>query len=474
MEQKYGFTPSANVGKPSQVTQLTTLICDTCSVRNLPGASTCKNCGDLLLTDAEVASFHINSSICPRCGFENRPGAKFCKQDGCALPVIPNVVVSESTSMATMEIQKPFAAEKPVAVCQAPMPPLGTTLCQYAGHTGSIRSLAWSPDGKWIVSTGDDGTAQIWDAATGKPLLIYQGHLNTQHQSVGWQAPKCQAVRAIVWSPNGQYIASAGGYTTVQVWNASNGNHLFTYEGHRGRVDVLAWSPDNTFIASGGEDRTIQVWPALRGRRLFTIPGQISKQGAFQQDMVSGLAWSPDGASIAATYWNNEAYSSEITYSIIVSAWKATNGEAYTESTPGGDEYPTSIRSRINMNSAIDFMPPVGWSPDGRYIAYSGGRMSGGWGGSVYIHKWASKFAEQVLEYQDHISCILALAWSPNGKRLASAGADASILTWDALTGLNVDTKRGSTAIAAVAWSPDSQRLAASLDGKTIQVWQAE
>ena len=80
---------------------------------------------------------------------------------------------------------------------------------------------------------------------------------------------------------------------------------------------------------------------------------------------------------------------------------------------------------------------------------------------------------EPVLTFKDHMQQVRALAWSPNGKRVASCD-DSCILVWDALTGSNVDIYRGKSLSYTLAWSPDSQLLAASLDGTTIQIWQAE
>ncbi len=69
-------------------------------------------------------------------------------------------------------------------------------------------------------------------------------------------------VVAVAWQPKGKRIASGGTDDTVQVWDAVNGGHVFTYLGHSDNVSTIAWSPDGKRIASGSRDRTVQVWKA--------------------------------------------------------------------------------------------------------------------------------------------------------------------------------------------------------------------
>ncbi|HLI68711.1 MAG TPA: hypothetical protein VKV19_03035 [Ktedonobacteraceae bacterium] len=84
---------------------------------------------------------------------------------------------------------------------------MGTTLYTYRGHSGTVLSVAWSPDSKRIASGGQDGTVQVYDAANGGNVYIYHG--------------SSEGVDAIGWSPNGKRIASTSDDGTVQVWSAS-------------------------------------------------------------------------------------------------------------------------------------------------------------------------------------------------------------------------------------------------------------
>lgn len=141
----------------------------------------------------------------------------------------------------------------------------GETLAIYRHHSSTVTTATWSPDGKQIASasakrfTGTDAhptyqtdpTVHIWDAATGQPLFLYQGHSAT--------------VTDVAWSPDGQRIASSSDDHTVQVWNAGSGSQVFTYRGHDqpdAPPQQVAWSPDGQLIASAsaGYAGTAHIW----------------------------------------------------------------------------------------------------------------------------------------------------------------------------------------------------------------------
>jgi serine/threonine protein kinase len=116
----------------------------------------------------------------------------------------------------------------------------------YRGHSGRVNGLIWSPNGQRIASVSNDKSMQVWDTSTGKLFII--------HRNVS------SGINAVTWSPDGRYIATGANDKMVQVFDAITRNNVFTYRGHRGYVTTVAWSPDGKLLASAGVDHTMQVW----------------------------------------------------------------------------------------------------------------------------------------------------------------------------------------------------------------------
>jgi WD40 repeat protein len=291
-------------------------------------------------------------------------------------------------------------------------------------HDAAVHCAAFSPDGRRIASSDQDGWVKVWDAHTGQELLpAFRAH--QEH------------ARSVVFSPDGKILVTGSYDGTVKTWDAWTGRQLPVCRRHEGVVGsvVFSPSPDGRYLASGGGKASgVQVWDAATGEDVRTLrdPGKA----------VFGIAFSPDGQRLAAVVGPDPAGAD-----FAVMVWDVRTGKK-------------QLTLRPAINNAF-----VAFSPYGRLLA-SGGKET--------ATVWDSQTGEELLRLRGHTAMVHCVAFSRDGRRLASAGGDATVKLWDVQTGREILTLRGhSGGIRGLAFSPDGHRLvSASADG-TVRVWDA-
>ncbi len=310
------------------------------------------------------------------------------------------------------------------------------TLYTYAGHPSGVSSVAWSPDGARIASVGWDSTIQVWKASTGQHLLTYRGHPDAA---------------TVSWSPDITHLASAGTESTytIQVWNASTGQQLWTHQNTSTGTPswgIVAWSPNGKQIATFGSDKSgpIQVRNALDGHLLLNYTGHPS---------AVSFAWSPDSTQMVSGGFTRS-----------VQVWRAHDGQnVWSYQIP--DAYGEDVSS-VNA---------VTWSPDGTRIASGGSCPSILFATNGGIQMWDASTGRKTMNYGGHDgrSDIRAIAWSPDGKHLASGATDNTVQVWSATTGKTSFTYREHTdEVRTVAWSPDGTRIVSGGADRVVRVWK--
>ena len=193
-------------------------------------------------------------------------------------------------------------------------------LFTYRGHIRFVRSLSWSPDGRYIASGGDygDNTVQVWEAESGSllcthtaqyrifaapfsPIAPFIASASFDGSVLVWSAFNGACVQAyhghqgpiyaVAWSPDGTRLVSAGQDTRAVVWSAKSGEDILVYTGHNQAIKAAVWSPDGSYIATGGDDGSVQVWSVLDGQVCAVY---------HHASWVRALSWSPGGSTLAA------------------------------------------------------------------------------------------------------------------------------------------------------------------------------
>ncbi|MBN2392955.1 MAG: hypothetical protein JXR84_19650 [Anaerolineae bacterium] len=286
-----------------------------------------------------------------------------------------------------------------------------------ASHSGYVWSVAYSPDGKQIVSGSADGMVRVWNAETGVKVRQLAGHSGP--------------ILAVTYSPDGTRIASGGEDRTVQVWDAQSGAELLKVTGHSHYVMSVAYSPDGKRIASGSADQTVRVWDAQSGTEMQQLRGHT---GA-----VFSVAYSPDGTRIASGGADQT-----------VRVWDAQSG--------------TELRQ---FTGHTDSVLAVAYSPDGTQI------VSGSADGMVGV--WNAETDAEVHKLTGHSGYVWSVAYSPDGKQIVSGGADWTMRVWDAQRATELQRLTGHTdLVLSVAYSPDGMRIVSGSADQTLLLWYVD
>ena len=288
------------------------------------------------------------------------------------------------------------------------------------GHTDSVESVSYSPDGRTIASASWDGTVKLWNVESGDIIFNLEGHTG--------------GVDALSFSPDGRTLASGSWDGAVKLWDFESGDIIFTLEEHTGGVDAVSFSPDGRTLASGSWDGTVKLWAIERGDITATLEGVASA--------ATSVSYSPDGRTLAVGTMDGA-----------VQLWDLENREitAALEETDPWD-LPSAV-------SAVSF------SPGGNTLA------SGAFDGTAKI--WDVE-AESVIRTFRHSSEVSSVAFSADGRFLASGAWGGTVTLWDVLYGEKVDAFGHSSGVNSVAFSPDGDTLVSGTNAGTIEMWNLE
>jgi WD40 repeat protein len=338
-------------------------------------------------------------------------------------------------------------------------------LRSFLAHDSAVTSVIHSPDGKLLASTSADRTVKIWDAQTGELLRTIGFEKDTwdvafspdgtvlatasytqvvgldpqtgqqlfalNGKEVGWEVGYNLGTGQVDYSPDGKFLVVANMDGHPVVWDLATQKIILTLDGHKDIVYGIDLSPDGKLIATASRDGTVRIWDAMTAQPLITLAQATSAWFDAQ--------FSPDGSRLAAV---NEGADVKIW---AVDGW-------------------TELMSLANPETGG--YQGLGWSSDGASLAtasYDGvTRILDAYNGQLLIN------------LPGHVSTVLDVNFSPDGKRLVSSGADRMIKIWDTGSGRELLTIKADSDNVRVAYSPNGLQFASVGVSGTPKIWDAD
>lgn len=328
------------------------------------------------------------------------------------------------------------------------------------GHTAMVRALLFTPDGRELVTASVDKCVRVWDVATGEPLRAIRPPAGAAHEG---------KLYAAALSPSGRTLAVAGygrpaeGFGTISLIDYATGRLLRSLKGHRDVVDGLTYSPDGRLLASASDDFTVRLWDPTSGECVRVLRGHTAR--------VYGVAFSADGARLVSGAYDRTGRIWDVDTGECRAVLKGHTGEVTsaawsrdgrTIATGGWDRtvrlWDADGSPRKALGDLGDQVNWVAFSPDSRELLVT----RGGDGGVFACSLYSVATGEETVRFGAHTNTVVAGAFSPDGRIVATAGGSANeVYLWDPRQRQVVRCLRGKGTVRwSAAWGPDGKTIA--------------
>ena len=324
-----------------------------------------------------------------------------------------------------------------------------------SGHFGRVVDVAVSPQGQFVGTASADGTGRIWDVATRRGELIAQltGHRNQ--------------LRTIAFSPRGLHVVTSSRDGTVRVWKTDRGQPEATLAGHKGDARGAVFSRTTRRVLTYGDDGTARLWDSGVTADLRVVRHQ--RAGFTSLDVASdGRRFVTTDARGVARIWTADGRSSVLRVGMVREARLSSDGRLVATASKGH----TARISTIDGSPRQTLPHPgsvlaVAFSPDGERLATAGD--------DSVVRLWRVRDGklDERLPRLDR-GRIVDLSFSPDGRRLVGAGADAKAPIWNLESGTLERTLSGHRDdLTSAAFSPDGRLVVTASVDHDARVWDA-